>query len=248
MTDDRDAVPDDRDAVYSVIEHAITQQPRTLQRAIGPSELAMDCEHCLAAKLAGWEKMPEAAWLPFLGTALHAALEEIFEPLDGWLTETRVSVGTVRGQEVLGTSDLFRVETGCVIDHKLVGATTLTSAKRGPTAQYRGQAHLYGLGFFRAGYDVKKVAINYLPRNAVSLRAGVWWEEPFDPLAALAALDRVEELGRLLDDLAAVSIESRDSYIRGLPRSGKCFDCRKYPDAPRKAPASSLDDLLGVAG
>lgn len=236
------------DKVYSIIEHAITQEPRTLQEAIGPSELAMDCEHCLAAKLAGWQKLPEAAWLPWVGTAVHAKLEEVFEPLPGWLTETRVSVGHVRGVEVKGTSDLYDIEEGCVIDHKIVGQSTLTSAKRKPTGQYRGQAHLYGLGFFRAGYDVKKVAINYLPRNNINMRAGVWWEEDFNPLIALDALDRVERLADELDALAAISIEARDAHISALDRSSKCFDCGKYPDAPNASAPSSLDSLLGIAG
>lgn len=234
--------------VYSIIEHAITQEPRTLQEAIGPSELAMDCTHCLAAKIAGWVKMPEAAWLPWIGTAVHAQLERVFAPLPGWLTEARVNVGIACGVDVFGTSDLYDIEAGQVIDHKIVGKNTLTSAKRAPTAQYRGQAHLYGLGFFRAGYEVKKVSINYLPRNDVRLRSGVWWEEDFDPLVALAALDRVDRLAAKLEALATISIEQRDAYISSLDRSSKCFDCGKYPDAPKAAPKDSLDALLGIAG
>lgn len=240
---------DVRAAVLETVEKAITQEPRTLQTAIGPSELAMECEHCLAAKLAGWVKMPEAAWLPWIGTAVHAKLEEVFEPLPGWLTETRVSVGMARGIEVKGTSDLFHIDSGTVIDHKIVGSTTLLAARKGPSGQYRGQAHLYGLGFFRAGFDVKRVAINYLPRNALSIRAGVWWDEEFDPLVALNALDRVTQIADTLDQLEAISIEARDNYITSLPRSSKCFDCNKYPDAPQKKVASatrSLDSLLGV--
>ncbi|WP_217182675.1 hypothetical protein [Streptomyces sp. AC495_CC817] len=235
-----------QEQVYSIIEHAITQEPRTLQEAIGPSELAMDCEHCLAAKIAGWVKMPEAAWLPWIGTAVHAKLEEVFKPLPGWLTETRVRVGYFRGIPVDGTSDLYKVAEGCVIDHKIVGQSTLTSAKRKPTGQYRGQAHLYGLGFFRAGYDVKTVAINYLPRNNISMRRGVWWEEEWDPKVALQALDRIEKLADHLDALASVSVEHRDAYITNLPRSSKCFDCGKYPDAPKAPAPDSLDAMLGV--
>lgn len=231
--------------VYSIIEHAITQEPRTLQEAIGPSELAMDCEHCLAAKLAGWVKMPEAAWLPWIGTAVHAKLEEVFGPLPGWLTETRVNVGQIRGVDVLGTGDLYDIDEGCAIDHKIVGKSTLDAAKKGPSGQYRGQVHLYGLGFFRAGYDVQKVAINYLPRNDISMRRGHWFEEDWDPMIALAALERVERLADQLDALAQISIETRDAYITKLPRSSKCFDCGKYPDAP-KAPVP--DSLAGLPG
>ncbi|MFT4258022.1 hypothetical protein [Microbacterium sp.] len=232
-----------KESVYSIIEHAITQEPRTLQTTMGPSELAMGCEHCLAARLAGWAKAPEAAWLPWIGTALHAKLEETFKPLPGWLVETRVQVGEVRGQVVSGTSDLFAIELGQVIDHKCVGKSTLDGAKRGPTEQYRGQAHLYGLGFFRAGFDVKSVAINYLPRNDISLRRGVWWEEEWDPKVALQALARVERLGDLLDSFP--SMEARDAYITNLARSSKCFDCGKYWDAPKASKPTTLDELVG---
>ncbi|WP_434080384.1 hypothetical protein [Sanguibacter sp. Z1732] len=57
-----------------VIEHAITHQPRSLQERIGPSEIGNPCDHCLAAKLAGWKQTEDGVpWLPFLGTAAHTA-------------------------------------------------------------------------------------------------------------------------------------------------------------------------------
>ena len=42
--------------IRGIIEDHITNQPRSLQKEIGPSELGTDCLHCLAARLAGWEK------------------------------------------------------------------------------------------------------------------------------------------------------------------------------------------------
>ena len=42
--------------IRTVIEDAITNHPRTLQKQIGPSEVGTPCDHCLAAKLAGWEE------------------------------------------------------------------------------------------------------------------------------------------------------------------------------------------------
>ena len=235
-----------KEAVLSTIEYAITQQPRTLQTAIGPSELAMECEHCLAAKLAGWEQLPEAAWLPFIGTAVHAMLETMFEPLPEYLTEQRVNVGVIRGRSVDGTSDLFHIPNGCVVDHKIGGKSTLDKARRKPTSQYIGQAHAYGVGFVRAGFDVKTVAINFLPRNDISLRRGVWWEEPFDPLLALGVFDDVARLEDTLD--AFSSTEERDAYITSLPRDPKCFNCGRYADRPVAEPKAAPKTLAAALG
>lgn len=237
---------DVKEIVLSTIEAAIVGEPRSQQKMIGPSELGAACTHCLGAKLAGWEQRREAAWLPYLGTATHAYLEPVFAGPD-WLTETRVSVGMVGEFEILGTADLFHIPTGTVVDHKLVGTTTLRKAKGGPTAQYRAQTALYAMGLIRAGYDVNAVAINYLPRNAMSLRQGHWWSEPFNPLIALEALDRAADLMAKID--AFVFIDERDAWISSLPRDPDCFDCSRFPDAPKAVhPKDSLDDLLGLRG
>lgn len=215
-------------------------EPRNMQQAIGPSEIGSDCQHCVAAKLAGWVQIPEAAWLPWTGTALHAYLENVFAGQPDFLTETRVHVTPW----LSGTSDLFHIPSGTVSDWKYVGQTTLTKAKKGPTPQYRVQAHCYGLGFFRAGFDVQNVSIYYLPRNAMSLRGGIFWSEPFDPLIAIEAIERIE---KARDTLAAFSTaEERDAYVTSLPRAKQCFDCHRYADAPTKAPKDTLDALLGV--
>lgn len=235
---------DTRADYFSVIEQAIAHQPRTLQLEIGPSEIGNECEHCLAARLMGWPKSFDAAWLPFIGTSVHAQLEEMFKG-PRWLTETRVSVGSIMGQEITGTSDLYDIANGKVIDHKIVGASTLTKAKKGPTKTYERQAQLYALGFFKAGYDVKNVVISYLPRNSPILRSGVWWEGDFKPLIAIQALDRAERLAETL--LAFADIEERDLYIANLPRAKGCWDCSRYPDAPKASPKTqTVDSLLGL--
>lgn len=216
-------------------------EPRNMQQAMGPSEIGSDCDHCVAAKLAGWEQEPEAAWLPWVGTAMHSYLEGVFEKLPDYLTETRVWVTP----KIPGTSDLFHVPSCTVVDWKLVGTATLKSAKRGPSPQYRTQAHAYGLGFFRAGYDVKRVAIYYLPRNAMSLKYGVFWSEDWNPCIAIEALERLDRIREKLDSFP--SVEARDRYISSLPRADHCWDCNRYSDALNKASRTgSLEALLGI--
>lgn len=228
----------------SIVEASIVGEPRSQQQIIGPSEVGASCLHCLAAKLSGWQKRDEAAWLPWIGSSIHARLEEVFSPLKGWLTETRVSVGMIGDQEISGTADLFHIESGTCIDFKTVGAATLRKAKGGPSAQYLVQANLYSTGFLRAGYDVNKVVIWYMPRNDISLRRGIWWEDNYNPLIALDALDRATALIEKLQSFPTP--EARDAYITTLPRDADCYDCRKFPDAPTKAPHDSLHSLLGM--
>jgi len=231
-------------AALSTIKHAVSNQPRSLQKRIGPSELGTECTHCLAAKLAGWEQHREADWLPFIGTSVHSELAGIFQRVgDRWLVETDVMVGWVGDAEVWGSSDLFDTETGTVIDWKVVGPTTLTAAKRGPSPVYYRQANLYGLGFRNAGHHVTNVAICYLPRQAATLSAAVWWEAPFDPAAANLTLERANQLVSHIDTLRAIDPSAVDVWISGLDRAAGCYDCARYTQDPPQAP-SSLPGLV----
>jgi hypothetical protein len=125
-------------------------------------------------------------------------------------------VGHIAGQEIWGSTDLFDHDTRTVIDHKIVGKSTLDNARRhGPSPTYRTQAHLYGMGWINAGQPVTDVAIAYLPRQAVSLDQAV---------------------------LAAISTAARDAYITGLPRHDGCFDCSRFPDRPTTP--SALEQLI----
>lgn len=244
-----------------VIEHAITHHPRSLQTMIGPSEIGTPCDHCLAAKLAGWEQTRDGIpWLPTVGTAVHAWLEEAFITHENrrnasvttglrYVTEGRVMVGHIGGQEVWGSVDLTDLHVGMTVDWKIVGASTLKNARRGPSEVYRVQADLYAKGWNDAGHRVDHVAIAYLPRNAVSLNDAVWWSAPHDRSRAEAALARAEQLHANLAALASISTTARDTWITGLPRASGCYDCARFPDGagitpPGHRPAGS--DLAGL--
>lgn len=236
-------------AYRATIESAINGAPRSQQRTIGPSEIGAPCEHCLAAKLAGWDRTQDAAWLPAIGTAVHEWLDVAFtlanHPTFRWTTEKRVMVGHIQGAEIWGHTDLFDHDTQTVIDHKIVGKSTLDQARRhGPSAQYRAQAHLYGQGWVNAGQPVAVVAIAYLPRNAVSLDSAVLWHEPFDPQVAHEALDRADRLAATINALATASHAARDAYITGLPRADGCWDCPRYQDRPQRP--TQLEQLINA--
>lgn len=214
------------------ITDGIVNHPRSLQQRIGPSELGTPCEHCLAAKLAGWTETRDAAWLPTVGTAVHAWLADQFTGTPRWLTETKVEVGDLNGVPITGSADLFDLFTGTVVDWKIVGVGTLRTVRAsGPSDQYRAQAHLYGRGFVRAGHRVDRVAIAYLYRSAWPGVQMHLWSEPYDEAVAVATLERATATLRALDALHAADADV-DAYVTSLPRAEGCYSCPRYPDAP----------------
>ena len=271
----RDNMEAEKRDLLGVIVGAIENHPRSLQVKIGPSEIGTECDHCLAAKLAGWAQSERGeAWLPTIGTAVHSWIEQAFRGHpDGpngsrrFLTETRVAVGEIDGEEITGSTDLADVVAGWTWDWKIVGPTTLKSAKVRPSRQYVVQQMLYARGWNRLGVKITHVGIAYLPRNAMSLNAGVWWSAPYDPEIAEAALERATNMARNLKAMLAVGgAAMRDSYITGLPRwrewvpdglstkfqgngqEGRiiCMDCPRYPDYPADAEPVREDQLEGL--
>lgn len=233
------------DEYRTLIETAIDGDPRSLQTRIGPSEVGNPCDRCLIHKLAGTPEInTDAAWLPFIGTATHAALADFFMAANGdrarFLVEATVSVGTIGGVDITGHADLFDLVRRRVNDWKIVGKTTLDKVRRhGPSAVYRIQAHLYGRGFTRRGLPVDTVGIHFLPRNSTSLHDAIVWEEPYDEQVALDALHRADMLA------AGIAVVGAEAVLASAPTHlGTEFSCRRYPDASQ-APATA-DGFLGL--
>lgn len=239
-------------AIEAVVFDAIVNQPRSLQRLIGPSEIGTDCVRCLARKLMGIEKyavesVDDMPWLPFIGTAVHAQFEEFFSAANSklesvrWLIETRLPIGTIGPAEISGSCDLFDKETGTVIDHKVVGTTKLKSLpKKGPGNTYRIQAHLYGYGWTKLGFEVNEVAVKFYPRNDISLSSGYFWFEKYDEEVALTALERANEIYRQASEAKAA--DKLDDFLKMCATSEDCFSCSEYP--PLDAPVAQITDDL----
>lgn len=269
-------VEEAKKSILAVIEDAITNHPRSLQKTIGPSEIGTECDHCLAAKLAGWDQVREGgAWLPTVGTAVHTWLEECAfrrVMLDAfgrprYLMERKVSVGTIGGVEITGSTDLVDLVRGMTWDWKIVGATTLKSAKVAPSPRYVVQQMLYARGWRRLGVLITHVGIAYLPRNDISLRKAVLWTAPYDEALAVEALERADRIHANLKAMESISVATRDQYVTGLDRwrswrenvggverlvygnaqEGKieCLDCARYADYPED-PAQAMSQLDGL--
>ena len=235
--------------IEALLLDRIENQPRSLQRRIGPSEIGTECDHCLAAKLAGWEEQSSGVpWASTVGTAIHALLENFVEQsrVDAWnpqtdaspppfryFTEQRITVGQIGGQNITGSIDLLDVQTGTTVDWKAVNPSRLRQYKsQGPSQVYRVQAHLYAKGCNDAGIPVERVSICFLPRGSNNFFERHWWSEPYDPQIAQEALERANRLQTNLDALTPMGTQIRDAWITGLPRAEGCYSCARYPDAP----------------
>jgi hypothetical protein len=234
-----------------IIEDAIINQPRNLQKRIGPSELGEECVRCLVSKLAGIEEARDVAWLPFVGISVHQQLDDILLAHEAkiaasggrYLTESTVTVGTVGGVDITGHCDLFDLHTGTELDYKVVGATTLRSAKaNGPTPVYRTQGHLYGKGFEDAGYTVQAVSIWYLPRNEPTLANAYLWQEPYDRAIAEKAIARADMFA------TAVQFLGVDKVLNDAPPHTGGYSCARYgAPHPTREGASTTQQLLNIA-
>lgn len=196
--------------IDDTIRDALAHQPRSLQKRIGPSEIGEPCDRWVIHKLAGMEEpaRPALPWKPFIGTAVHAQMEEIFTNArtspgaPDWVTEHEVTVGYLPdGTAITGHSDLFHISSGTVIDWKIVGERQLANYKtNGPSERYRRQAHSYGGGFMldpQPWGTPKQVAIYFLPRDR-EFERGYLWAEPWDPHVWSETIARVNRLWTLL--------------------------------------------------
>lgn len=239
------------DTYLDVITESIYNQPRSLQKLIGPSEIGNPCARAILHAL-NQDPKPERSvpWKPFIGTAGHNLLEEIFSASAGpgqdyegrWLTENRVTAGTMLDTPIEGSTDLFDTWLGGVIDHKFVGKSTLKKYRaHGPSPEYRIQAHLYGRGWAAKGHTVNLVMIAFLPREGELTDAFIW-TEPYQEQIAIDALTRLEQLEQLR---RAVGI---DAAIAMYPECDDvwCKWCGSGSGFGHQGLATSTAGLLGI--
>jgi hypothetical protein len=188
-------------SIIDTVKHAAANAPRSLQAAVGPSELGTPCLRRLAYRTLDWDPKPNAdtdPWAATIGTSVHAWMAAAYETenvklagtpaADRYLIEHRVFLPG----GISGSCDLFDRDTATVIDWKVTGLPRLKEYRRdGPGQQYRWQAHLYGLGMQLAAETVEQVAIVFLPRGG---RIGDLhtWSEPYQPHIAVEAINRYQ--------------------------------------------------------
>jgi hypothetical protein len=216
-----------------LITDAITNHPRSLQKAIGPSELGDPCARRIGYKMLGKGERPgEPNWKATVGTALHSWLEGVLDAAnmnfelrtrsgqERYYTEQRVTVGQILGRDIDGSCDVYDRATATVVDWKSVGPSQLAKYRRlGPGHQYRAQAHLYGRGWRARGLPVDHVMVVFLPRNGELAETYVW-HEPYDEQVALEAIERATGIALATQALGAgalTHLATADAYCHRCP-------------------------------
>jgi hypothetical protein len=241
-----------------ILRRYSARRPRSLQRHLGPSELGVECDRQVVGKLLGLPATNHVVdpWPSFMGTAGHAELDAMFQWENTqlgairYLPERRVNPGGVFAEHP-GTGDLYDAWEACMLDHKLLGSTSMDIVKSpgGPPRKYVGQLGLYGLGYMQEGLPVRRIALLAWPRTGSSLSGLYVWEHAMD--AQMAQL-----LHEIADDTVrrkrlAAAIAAAPAYAQGpmwaqverTPDHHECYFCSFYrpnQDGP--------DDGVGCPG
>ncbi len=203
-------------------------RPRSMQIALGPSELGTPCQRQLGMKLGHVpRRLPDSrpSWAPMQGTAIHGLMEEALRfhnqqlGRERWIIEKRVHMDA----EISGSGDAFDTDTGTVVDWKHVGVTALREVKRKTIPNellvkpdYRTQAHLYGYGHERAGRTVHWVRLVFLARSH-DYDDSAEWTEAYDPDIAIRALDRYYATQDLLTALNVAANPAMWAVVPAAP-------------------------------
>lgn len=227
---------------------------RSLQVAIGPSEIGVTCDRRLGYALRNAPRQPDAKvpWAPLIGTALHGVNAEALtadnERLgrQRWLVEQRV----YPSPEIGGNTDAYDTDTDTVIDWKVVGKSTVEKALRhGPGQQYEVQAHTYGRGWQRLGYDPRWVRIVFLPRWSHTIDDAYEWTAPYSRAIAERALERVRNLdASLSEDWASVPATPTSDACHFCPYHRPKVQTVDFHGCPgyQSKPAQAVNDYLAT--
>ena len=176
-----------------------TDDNRSAQTTLGPSEIGHECDRRLAMSLMGVEPVNPGGdgWAAWVGTQGHKGLDEVFSWASAntgrFATEVRLAFPSKYVPK--GTTDLIDRMHGDIGDFKFMGEYSLKKLiQEGPPAHYRVQAHTYGLGATLMGEKIRNVVIYGLPRGGSSLDGMYVWTEPFDRKVAEDALARVDRI------------------------------------------------------
>ncbi|TCB97558.1 hypothetical protein E0H26_11610 [Micromonospora zingiberis] len=231
-----------------VVEQA-NGSARNRQRHLGPSELGVPCDRQVVGKLAGLPATNHVVdpWASIVGTAVHAWLADAFTAANAgldfprWLAEQRVTPHP----EHPGTADLYDAVETAVVDHKILGESSMAKVRSnsGPPIHYQIQLLLYGKGYRILGLPVTRVALAAYPRTSASLDGLYVWERATGPQDDAL----IEEVFKLTDRRKAMAEEilNGSKTLTDIPITADddtCFFCPYY------RPQSKRDNGPGCPG
>lgn len=218
-----------------ILQRYEADQPRSRQTALGPSEVGVECQRALAYRLLNTPPKPDnrLPWAPLVGTAVHAVIAEALEAENKrlgrqrWIVENRV----YPTEDLSGSCDAFDSDTSMIVDWKLVGDKSLAKLPVEMSREYETQANIYGLGYEKAGHEVKWVRICLLARASHDFRMSREWTRPYDRDLAERALARVAETRKLITGLRLAEGDARWADVPA-ESSKPCSWCRYFQRGP----------------
>jgi hypothetical protein len=232
-----------------IATRAATRDPRSAQKHLGPSELGHICDRLVVGKMTGQQITNHVVspWPSIIGRAVHVWLADAFaqeNTINGvtrWIPEHRVAPDP----RYPGTADLYDYYTRSLVDHKILGKTTMSKvmSPQGPPWYYVVQLLLYAHGYRRIGHTVDRVVLAAWPRTAPSLDGLYCWERPYVPSRDDFIVQQVLALTAVREQVAqlVLSGQIRIEQVRRTP-SDECFFCPWY------RPQSALDNGPGCPG
>lgn len=232
-----------------VVTETAHRAPRSQQKHLGPSELGAICDRQVAGKMAGLPATNHVSdpWAGVIGTAVHAWLADAFTAdnarhgLLRWLTETRVSPHP----DHPGTGDLYDGLEEAVVDHKVLGESSMAKVRsaQGPPLRYVVQLLLYGKGFRNMGLPVRRIALAAYPRTSHTLDGLYVWERETGPQDD-ALIEEVFKLTAARKALADQILSEQKTLmdIPARPDGYECYFCNFY------RPQSAKDNGPGCPG
>ena len=171
--------------------------PRSMQTAVGASEIGQRCRRRLAYRIAG--TTPVAIGDPcksLMGIGAHEVLATGLTKLDPrrYLVEQAVSYRGVPGK--LDAYDMWRRR---LVDWKTTSVERLARYRNdGPPSNYVVQLNIYAAGLAALGYPVDLACLIFIPRNGEL--SDVWaWTMPPDVSIADQAIDTYLKLRADMD-------------------------------------------------
>lgn len=233
------------DHVKEIIQEGNKREARSQQVQLGPSEIGVACDRMVVGKLTRTPKTNTMgdSWASTVGTAIHAKMEEYCEKANArreaegkpkrYYTELRV----FPAEDIPGTTDLYDAEEKLCLDWKNVSTSMLAKYRReGPSLKYEEQAGLYCLGLENAGFEVKRMAICFLPRTESSLEGMYVWEKEWDDEARERARKTLENYARrknmarlIQNPEAAKQVIGRPLTLLDIPASPDQSECTWCP-------------------
>lgn len=174
-----------RDLIWTVAHTS----PRSLQHAVGASEIGSMCARQVGYKAAGVPGFDRSDPLrALMGNGFHKVMADGVERIDGgarrYLVETPITL-----DDVPGTADLLDRRRKVLVDWKTSTLSRIKEYRRaGFPDKYRVQVMVYGTALVARGEEIDDVALCFVPVDSTLSDIYVW-RAPLDTELAKEAVE-----------------------------------------------------------